>query len=106
MLDNIKSIKFNKDGLVPVIIQEEGTNKVLMMAYSNKDAIEKMVQTKETWFYSRSRQKLWHKGEESGNIQRIKKMLIDCDNDTLLVFVEQVGVACHTGEKTCFFKEL
>lgn len=106
MHEYIKSIKFDKDGLIPVIVQEENTKEVLMMAYANGEAIRKMKGTKQTWFWSRSREKLWHKGEESGNIQKIKKMLIDCDEDTLLVLVEQTGVACHTGKKTCFFREV
>lgn len=105
MHDILNIIKYDSDGLVPVIVQDEATKKVLMMAYANKDALEKMEETGETWFYSRSRKKLWHKGEESGNIQKIKKVLIDCDNDTLLILVEPKGPACHTGNKTCFYRE-
>jgi phosphoribosyl-ATP pyrophosphohydrolase/phosphoribosyl-AMP cyclohydrolase len=105
-LETLK-IKFDAQGLVPAIIQEADTLLVLMHAYMNEESLKKTLQTGETWFYSRSRQKLWHKGEESGHIQKIKKIFYDCDNDTLLIQVQQVGdTACHTGKKSCFFNEI
>ena len=97
---------FHKQELIPVIVQDYQTNQVLMLAYTNEVAFEKMLETGETWFWSRSRQKLWHKGEESGHFQKIKGMRLDCDQDTLLVFVEQIGNACHTGAYSCFYDEL
>ncbi len=97
---------FEKQALIPVIVQDYRTRQVLMLAYTNEEAYEKMLATGETWFYSRSRQKLWHKGEESGHFQHIKGMKLDCDSDTLLVFVEQIGAACHTGAYSCFFNDV
>ncbi len=103
----INSINFDSNGLVPAIIQDYKTNKVLMVAYMNKEALEKTLTTKLTHFYSRSRNKLWLKGEESGHIQKVKKIYIDCDNDCILVKVQQVGGAsCHTGYKSCFYREI
>ncbi|MFZ5899703.1 MAG: bifunctional phosphoribosyl-AMP cyclohydrolase/phosphoribosyl-ATP diphosphatase HisIE [Bacillota bacterium] len=99
---NIDKLKFNQDGLIPVIIQDVRTNKVLMLAYMNKEALQKTLQTGETWFWSRSRQKLWHKGETSGHIQRVDEIFFDCDADTLLIKVEQHGACCHEGYLTCF----
>lgn len=97
---------FKKMELIPAIVQDYKTNQVLMLAYVNEESYNLMLEKKETYFYSRSRQKLWHKGETSGNFQKIKKMYLDCDQDTLLIFVEQIGSACHTGEYTCFFNEV
>lgn len=97
---------FKKSELIPAIIQDYKTNKVLMLAYVNKESYEFMLKNNETCFYSRSRQKLWRKGETSGNTQKIKKMYLDCDRDTLLIYVEQKGVACHTGEYSCFFNKI
>ena len=95
------------DNLLPVIVQDENTSEVLMMAYMNKEALEKTLQTKKAHYFSRTKQRIWQKGESSGNIQRVKDIFIDCDNDTLLLKVEQVGgVACHTGRKSCFFTKL
>ena len=101
---DIKTIDFKKGrGLVPAIIQDYKTNKVLMLAYQNKEALEKTLKTKETWFFSRTRNRLWHKGGSSGHIQKVKEVKIDCDNDTILIKVQQVGgVACHNGTETCF----
>ena len=90
-------------GLIPAIIQDFKTNEVLMLAYMSRESLEKSMQTQTTWFWSRSRKSLWNKGETSGNSQFIKEIRYDCDNDTLLVKVQQVGNACHTGNKTCFF---
>lgn len=103
MIDNIK---FDEKGLVPVIVQDYYTKEVLMMAYMNEESLKKTMETKETWFYSRSRQELWNKGATSGHKQYIKKMSYDCDGDTILAEVEQVGVACHTGTKSCFFNNM
>ena len=102
----LSQIKFNKEGLIPVIIQDEKTNQVLMLAYMNRESLEKTLEEERTCFYSRSRRELWFKGDTSGNIQVVKKIILDCDNDTLLVLVEQKGVACHTGSYSCFFKEI
>lgn len=96
-------IQFNVDGLVPAIVQEATTKKVLMLAYMNKESLEKTLETGLTWFYSRSRKKLWQKGESSGHVQRVKSIWTDCDQDAIHVEVDQEGgVACHTGAETCF----
>lgn len=102
----LKEIKYNDQGLVPAIIQNINTREVLMMAYMNEESLRLTLETKKTWFYSRSREKLWNKGETSGNVQTVKKVSYDCDGDTLLVEVEPAGPACHTGERTCFYREL
>lgn len=95
------------DGLVPVIIQDLKTNEVLMLAFMNEEAWNKTLETKKTYFFSRSRNKLWMKGEESGNIQEVKEMLVDCDYDSILLKVRQVGdAACHTGYRSCFYRQL
>ena len=97
-------LKFDEKGLIPAIIQDWKSNEVLMMAYMNAESIRKTVESGLTWFWSRSRQKFWQKGETSGHIQRVKAILFDCDKDTLLIKVEQTGPACHTGERCCFFR--
>lgn len=102
---NWLELKLNSDGLLPVIIQDFTTNQVLMMAYMNEESLTKTVSSGETWFYSRSRKELWHKGATSGHFQKVKKVFLDCDSDTLLIQVEQIGAACHTGEKSCFFSD-
>ncbi|PFJ18850.1 phosphoribosyl-AMP cyclohydrolase [Bacillus cereus] len=89
-------------GLIPTVVIEEDTKEVLMLAYMNEEAYEKTLKTKKTWFYSRSRQSLWNKGETSGNVQYVQSLYLDCDQDSIVVIVKQVGPACHTGEKTCF----
>lgn len=99
-------VYFKKSPLLPAIIQEDSTGDVLMLAYMNEESLKKTLETGETWFWSRSRQSLWHKGETSGHIQKVKAIYGDCDEDTLLIRVEQIGVACHTGAKSCFFREL
>ncbi len=104
--DLIDQLKYNQEGLIPAIVQDESSGEVLMLAYMNELSLKKTLQTKQTCFYSRSRKKLWIKGENSGNIQKVKQILIDCDNDTLLIKVEQKGVACHTGNYTCFYRNL
>ena len=93
---------FEKNRLIPAIIQDYKTYEVLMLAYVNEDSFNYMLAKKETCFYSRSKQKLWHKGESSGNYQTIKEMYLDCDKDTLLILVDQKGNACHTGDYSCF----
>ncbi len=100
-------IRWNENKLVPAIAQEVGTGKVLMMAWMNREALELTVQQKRAVYWSRSRRKLWFKGEESGHVQQVKDIRLDCDNDVVLLTVEQVGgVACHTGRHHCFFKKL
>ena len=97
---------FMNSELIPVIIQEYGTDKVLMLGYMNKESLKLTVETGRTWFYSRSRQTLWNKGETTGHFQDVKEIYYDCDVDTLLIKAEQTGVVCHTGEDTCFFNRL
>lgn len=106
MEEILNRVDWEKQDLLPVIVQEVGTNEVLMMAYMNKEALELSLETKTAHYYSRSKQRLWKKGESSGHIQTIHSFNIDCDNDTLLIKVTQEGVACHTGRKSCFFTEL
>jgi len=98
----IDNLKFNEQGLIPAIIQEEGTGRVLMMAWMNADSIRDTIEKGKTHFWSRSRQKYWMKGESSGNTQQVKDVAYDCDADTLLIQVEQIGAACHEGYKSCF----
>ncbi len=103
----IPKLKYNEQGLIPAIVQDINTNEVLMMAYMNEESLKKTVDGGKTCFWSRSRQEFWTKGETSGNVQLVKEILYDCDEDTLLVKVEQVGQgACHTGERTCFFRSI
>ena len=107
MGDSITSVlSFDERGLVPAIVQDATTGEVLMLAYMNAESVAKTIETGETWFWSRSRNALWHKGETSGNTQRVVSIEIDCDGDTLLIKVEPRGPACHTGERTCFFRSL
>ena len=98
------SIKFDAVGLVPVIAQQHDTGEVLMMAWMNEDALRKTIETNNMYYYSRSRSKLWRKGETSGHFQKLHKLRLDCDGDTLLALIEQTGAACHTGAESCFFK--
>lgn len=99
-------IKYDQNGLVPAIVQDIGTKEVLMMAYMNREAVELTLQTKIAHYYSRSRKNLWKKGETSGNFQEVKGFYYDCDGDTILLKVNQKGVACHTGNYSCFFNEV
>ena len=99
-------LKFTEDGLIPAIIQEAGTNRVLMMAWMNRASLESTLKTGKTHFWSRSRKKFWMKGEESGHTQTVKDIAFDCDGDTLLIQVEQIGAACHEGFKSCFFRSV
>ena len=99
-------LKYNEQGLLPAIVQQYDTGEVLMLAYMNEESLELTQKTNTTWFFSRSRQELWNKGATSGNIQQVKQILYDCDADCLLVLVDSPGPACHTGNRTCFFREL
>ncbi len=100
----LDAIQWNEQGLVPVITQDVVTHKVLMLAWVNRVALEKTMQSGEAVYWSRSRNRLWHKGEESGHIQKIIDIRLDCDNDALLFLVEQTGLACHTGRFSCFYQ--
>ena len=102
----LSGIKFNKDGLIPVIAQCVQSGTVLMMAWMNEEALKKTIDTNDMYYFSRSRQKLWQKGETSGHFQKLIKLRLDCDNDTILALIEQTGAACHTGTKSCFFKTI
>jgi len=102
----LDAIAWNEQSLVPVIAQEAGSKDVLMMAWMNRDALLETLRLGEAVYWSRSRQKLWHKGEESGHTQKVKEIRLDCDGDTILLLVEQKdGIACHTGEHSCFFMQ-
>ena len=100
------NLKFNREGLIPAIIQEQSSGRVLMMAWMNRASIEKTLATGKTHFWSRSRQTFWMKGESSGHTQQVKDFAFDCDGDTLLLQVEQIGAACHEGYKSCFFRSV
>ena len=102
----IEKLKFDEGGLIPAVIQDYKNNEVLMVAYMNKEALEKTIGTRKTHFYSRSRGKLWIKGDTSGFYQAVKGVYIDCDMDCLLVKVEQKGGACHAGYRSCFYREI
>lgn len=102
----MNEVKFDSKGLVTAIIQDEKTDKVLMVAYMNRQALLKTLKSGTTHFFSRSRRKIWRKGETSGHIQRVKSIALDCDGDALLVKVSQVGAACHAGYHSCFFRGL
>ena len=99
-------LKFNEDGLIPAIVQEESTGRVLMMAWMNRASLEMTVQSGKTHFWSRSRKKFWMKGETSGHVQTVKDIAFDCDGDTLLIQVDQIGAACHENYKSCFFRSV
>ncbi|HET7580389.1 MAG TPA: bifunctional phosphoribosyl-AMP cyclohydrolase/phosphoribosyl-ATP diphosphatase HisIE [Bacillales bacterium] len=99
-------MNFDENGLIPAIVQDAQSKEVLTLAYMNQESLEKSIETKETWFYSRSRQELWHKGETSGNTQKILDLRYDCDEDALLVLVEPTGPACHKGNYSCFADSL
>lgn len=102
----IEELKFDEFGLLPTIVQEVDTGEVLMLAYVNKESLNKTLESGVTWFYSRSRKELWNKGQTSGNIQELISLKYDCDMDSLLMIVKQKGVACHTGEKSCFYRSI
>ncbi|OQW40557.1 MAG: phosphoribosyl-AMP cyclohydrolase [Proteobacteria bacterium SG_bin4] len=103
----LNKINWSEDGLIPVITQEIGSGKILMFAWMNRDALKMTVEKGEAVYWSRSRKKLWHKGEESGHTQKVKEIYLDCDEDVLLLMVDQIGgIACHTGRHNCFFQKL
>ncbi len=101
----IQTLKFNSDGLIPAVIQDVDNKEVLMVAYMNAESLKQTIVTKKATYFSRSRNKLWLKGETSGHFQHVRTIRFDCDRDTLLIEVEQVGVACHEGYRSCFFRE-
>ena len=102
----MKNIKFDEKGLIPAIIQDAATGEVLMLGYMNEESLRRTMKSKEVWFYSRSRQELWHKGETSGNIIKVKGIKYNCENNSLLVRASPTGPVCHTGNKTCFYRDL
>ncbi len=106
LMNFFDQLKFDANGLIPAIIQEQSTGRVLMMAWMNQESLRKTVETGKTWFWSRSRKQFWMKGESSGHIQRVKDIAFDCDGDTLLIQVEQTGAACHEGYRSCFFRSV
>ena len=97
---------FKKSELIPAIIQDYQTGEVLMLGYMNEESLRRTLETDRTWFFSRSRQKLWNKGETSGHFQNVREIYYDCDEDTLLIKAEQLGAACHTGNRSCFYRKL
>ena len=104
-LDGV-NVKFDGNGLVPCVVQQEGTGEVLMVAWMNSESLALTIKTGTTWFWSRSRQELWNKGATSGNMQQVKHLLVDCDADTLVAVVDSPGPACHTGHRSGFFREI
>jgi phosphoribosyl-ATP pyrophosphohydrolase/phosphoribosyl-AMP cyclohydrolase len=102
----VQKLMYDENGLIPAIIQDARDGRVLMLAYMNEEALQKTLEAGETWFYSRSRRKLWHKGETSGHTQAVRSIAYDCDADALLIQVEQKGSACHTGAASCFYRKL
>jgi len=105
-VSGVQDLQFNHHGLIPCIVQDVNTRDVLMMAWMNEESVGLTLEQQTTWFYSRSRKKLWHKGEESGNVQKLVELRYDCDADCLLALVEPAGPACHTGNTTCFYRSL
>ena len=106
-MDWLDKVNWTEDGLVPAVAQEAGSGRVLNLAWMNRDALAKTVETGEAHYWSRSRRKLWHKGEASGHVQKVKSVHLDCDEDVILLEVEQAGgIACHTGRHSCFFQRL
>ena len=103
-MKGLDTLKWTADGLIPAIIQDVANGRVLMLAWMNRSALEKTIATRRTWFWSRSRQKYWLKGETSGHVQVVKDVAFDCDGDTVLIQVEQTGAACHEGYRSCFFR--
>ena len=99
-------LKFDEKGLIPAVVQDADTGEVLMLGFMNEESLRRTMKSKEVWFYSRSRQELWHKGETSGNIIKVKDIRYNCENNSLLVTAYPTGPVCHTGNKTCFYREL
>lgn len=107
LISKVNKIDFDKcGGLIPAIAQDYKTKDVLMLAYMNKESLLKTLEGETVWYYSRSRNELWNKGATSGHLQYVKDIKVDCDNDTILLLVDQIGAACHTGNRTCFYREL
>jgi len=108
MIDTSVDLKifFKKGELIPAIVQDHKNGEVLMLAYMNEESLRLTLETGLTWFWSRSRQELWNKGAHSGHLQHVKRLSYDCDEDTLLILVEQIGAACHTGNRSCFYRDL
>lgn len=102
----VNSLKFDEKGLIPAIVQDADTNEVLMLAYMNQEALKRTLASGEAWFYSRSRQALWHKGETSGSIIKVVSLWKDCDSDAILILGKPKGPVCHTGNRTCFFEKI
>ena len=102
----VSNLKYNKKGLIPAIVQDADTGEVLMMGYMNEESLRRTLKSREVWFYSRSRQDLWQKGETSGNYLNVRAILKDCDGDTLLIQVDPAGPTCHTGAESCFYRTL
>lgn len=102
----LDELRFDDRGLIPAVVQDVGNGEVLMVAWMNRDSLEATLEERRTVFWSRSRQELWRKGETSGHVQHVEELRADCDGDTLLVRVHQVGAACHTGERSCFFRSV
>jgi phosphoribosyl-AMP cyclohydrolase len=105
-MSDLAELKFDERGLIPAIAQDAATGEVLMVAWMNEEALRRTLETGQAWFWSRSRRELWHKGATSGNVLRVREVWTDCDADTLLLKVEPAGPACHTGERSCFFRAL
>ncbi len=105
-MESIDDLKFNEKGLIPAIAQDEDTGEVLMLGYMNEESLRRTLASGEVWFYSRSRQELWHKGATSGNRLIVRSVWTDCDGDTILVRAKPLGPVCHTGSRTCFFRQL
>ena len=103
---NVENLRFDANGLIPAVVQDSQTLEVLTLAYMNETSLKLTLETRETWFWSRSRQELWHKGATSGNTQKVQEIRVDCDADSLVVLVEPTGPACHTGARTCFIEKL
>jgi phosphoribosyl-ATP pyrophosphohydrolase/phosphoribosyl-AMP cyclohydrolase len=106
MKNEVKEYKFDEKGLMPAVIQDADTGEVLMVGYMNEKALKLTIEGPDVWFYSRSRQEMWHKGETSGNFIKVVEIYKDCDNDTILVKAKPVGPVCHTGSKSCFFQKI
>lgn len=104
--DLMKELKFNEQGLIPAVAQHFRTGEILMLAYMNRESLEKTIDTGNATYWSRSRKKLWMKGETSGHVQKVKQILIDCDGDSIVLLIDQTGPACHTGEASCFYRVL
>lgn len=105
-MTEMPELKYDDKGLIPAVVQQHDTGEVLMVAWMNAESLQRTLDTETTWFWSRSRQEFWNKGATSGNVQHVKEVRYDCDGDTLLVMVDADGPACHTGERTCFYRAI